>query len=73
MTREEAIKILNHIADEVQVELDFGRRTYTNHKRIDALNMAIAALREQSGSFRNGNDHNTVKDWPPYIDLPKEG
>ena len=72
MTREEAIKILNHIADEVQVELDFGRRTYTNPKRIDALNMAIAALREQDGSFQNGNDHNTVKDWPPYMDLPRD-
>ena len=37
-----------------------------------AIHMAIAALREQSGSFQNGNDHNTVKDWPPYMDLPRE-
>ena len=37
-----------------------------------AVDVAISALREQGGSFQNGNDHNTVKDWPPYMDLPRE-
>lgn len=37
-----------------------------------AIHMAISALREQGGSFQNGNDHKTVKDWPPYMDLPRE-
>lgn len=39
---------------------------------LDALYMAISALREQGGSFQNGNNHNMVKDWPSYMDLPRE-
>ena len=68
MNREEAIKQLEWL------------RMVGNHVDTVTLgkedmvyfDMAIAALREQDGSFQNGNDHNTVKDWPPYMDLPRD-
>lgn len=42
------------------------------NQHIEAFDVAISALREQGGSFQNGNDHNAVKDWPPYMDLPRD-
>lgn len=56
MTREEAIKFLNYIADEAQSELEANRRIWTNQKRLEALSMAIAALREQEAIARNLHD-----------------
>ena len=47
MTREEAIKFLYHIADEEQSALEQNCRTYTGTRRLEALSMAISALREQ--------------------------
>ena len=61
-TVEYAIKFFNRRLREPV--LQYGER--------QALHIAISALREQGGSFQNGNDHNTVKDWPPYMDLPRE-
>ena len=49
-----------------------SRWKWNERWKTEALDMAIAALREQAGSFQNGNDHNTVKDWPPYMDLPRD-
>ena len=62
MTREEAIKRLSKYVH---------NSCYTIEHQ-EACAMAISALREQGGSFQNGNDHNMVKDWPPYLDLPRE-
>jgi hypothetical protein len=47
VTREDAIKFLYHIADEEQSELEANRRIWTNQKRLEALSMAISAMREQ--------------------------
>lgn len=62
MTREEAIKRLSK----------YVNNGFYTIEHQETCAMAIAALREQGGSFQNGNDHNTVKDWPPYLDLPRE-
>ena len=65
MTREEAIEVLKKNrpgADPRRCGLEL----------CTAVDVAIAALREQGGSFQNGNDHNTVKDWPSYMDLPRK-
>ena len=64
MTREEAIKWLEYSKEAYEC-MSYGA------PRI-ALDMAIAALREQGGSFQNGNNHNMVKDWTSYMDLPRE-
>lgn len=61
MTREEAIKRLSK----------YVNNGFYTIEHQETCAMAIAALREQGGSFQNGNDHNTVKDWPPYLDLPR--
>ena len=77
MTREEAIKILDpetrlEYLVEVEYKAGFRGAGAVADAMKEALDMATAALREQGGSFQNGNDHNTVKDWPPYMDLPRE-
>lgn len=56
MTKESAIQFLLHIADEVQAELDFDHRIWTNQKRLDALSMAISALSAQSGNCKSCNN-----------------
>ena len=77
MTREEAIKYLSEEQEKTKevvalTERDFKVSESVWHTEYEAFALAIAALREQGGSFQNGNDHNTVKDWPPYMDLPRD-
>ena len=74
MTREEAIKFLYHIADEAQAELESNRRTCTNIKRLEALNMAISALREQSSATQRViNTENALNKWIPVTErLPED-
>ena len=66
MTREEAVK---------KAIEDFEWAIHADNRSDISLmdmRMAIAALREQGGSFQNGNNHNEGKDWPSYMDLPRE-
>lgn len=50
---EETIRTLYQIADEAQDDLNRNRRQYTATRRIEALNVAIAALRKQQEREEN--------------------
>ena len=61
MTREEAIKILDpetrlEYLVEVEYKAGFRGAGAVADAMKEALDMATAALREQGGSFQNGND-----------------
>lgn len=70
MTREEAVKFLNHIADEAQAELESNRRVWTNQKRLEALSMAISALMEQPSPCAACGYGGKHLDAPPCTDCP---
>lgn len=55
MNYEEAIETLYQIADEAQDNLNHNRRRYTATRQIEALNVAIGALRKQQERERKEN------------------
>lgn len=64
MKLEEAIETINiHLA---------YTPLHTMPKTKEALDMAIAALREQSATDTNDGHKTEAKDWPPYMDLPRK-
>lgn len=51
MTREEAIEVL----DDMKVKIDIPKSAVTQHKRNEALDMAISALSENKGENKHGH------------------
>lgn len=68
MTKEEVIQFLYQMADEIQSSLDkdpFPKRWWTSQKRLEALSIAISAIRYLYRSKPTG--WVSVKDRPPKI------
>ena len=55
MNYEETIRTLYQIADEAQDDLNRNRRQHTATRRIEALNVAIGAIRKQQEREREEN------------------
>ena len=51
---------------------NFGKTVFLTREEAEAALQSVTNRNGlERGGFQNGNSHDAVKNWPPYLDLPK--